>query len=238
MRSTEDYQTVTSRLRGAASMCAASVLATVAAVSAAGCRGDDGATLAESEVSAGSTLKGVIRTPPLRVGDVELPDESPAGRGKPFAMRARPGGLLLVYFGYTACPDICPTTLADIGAALRGMDAERRRIEVAMVTFDPARDTGDVISSYLDHFVEGGHALRTEDPEQLEAAESAFHVVARRVEDGGTYSFEHTAMTYAVDENGTVLVEWPFGTTWEDMRSDIRLLLDRSAEANDKETTR
>ncbi len=122
-----------------------------------GCGGDgdesDGST--EAAGAAENELRGVVRTPPLYVGDVELPDESPTGRGEPFAMRADDGGLLLVYFGYTACPDICPTTLADIGAALRGMDGRHDLVEVAMVTFDPERDTGEVINSYLDHFVEG-----------------------------------------------------------------------------------
>lgn len=217
-------------------MWATAVVAISVVLLFAGCGGDDSGAAGGSGASSSTALKGVIRTPPLQVGDVELPDESPAGRGKPFAMRARPGGLLLVYFGYTSCPDICPTTLADIGAALRGMEAARSRVEVAMVTFDPERDTGEVISSFLDHFVEGGHALRTEDIHQLEAAESAFHVVARRVDEKGTYSFEHSAITYAVDDTGTVLVEWPFGTTWQDMRSDIHLLLDRSSENNDKET--
>jgi len=215
---------------------AVAAAALVAAMLTAGCGGDARSAVERASTQPGSALRGVVRTPPLRVGDVVLPDESPTGRGEPFAMRARPGGLLLVYFGYTACPDICPTTLADIGAALRGLKTGRDRVEVAMVTFDPERDTGEVVTSFLDHFVEGGHALRTEDSEQLQAAESAFRVVARRVDEKDTYSFEHTAITYAVDDSGTVLVEWPFGTTWQDMRSDIELLIDRSSVSNDKET--
>ncbi|MCZ7535773.1 MAG: SCO family protein [Acidimicrobiia bacterium] len=211
-------------------------VAAASLVGACGGGGDSSDTLPDAAGSASTFLRGVIRTPPLYVGDVELPDESPAGGGEPFAMRAGDDGLLLVYFGYTTCPDICPTTLADIGAALRGMEAGRDRVEVAMVTFDPERDTGDVINSYLDHFVEGGHALRPADAEQQEKAQETFRVIARPVEENGRLDFEHTALTYVVDDAGVVLVEWPFGTAPEDMRSDIEQLLDRVAEEAHKET--
>ncbi len=215
----------------------AAVIALAVAIPLAGCGGDDGGTAGGSEPSVTTALKGMVRTPPLQVGDIELPDESPEGRGEPFAMKADEGGLLLVYFGYTSCPDICPTTLADIGAALRGMTDDREKIDVAMVTFDPERDTGEVISSYLDHFVDGGHALRTENPALQQSAQDAFHVVARRVDEEDRYDFEHTAITYVIDESGTVPVEWPFGTAPEDMRSDIEQLLDRATAAGNNEET-
>jgi len=174
----------------------------------------------------GAALSGVVRTPPLDVSEVTLPDESPGRDGEPFAMRADENGLLLTYFGYTSCPDICPTTLSDIGVALEDLGLDRASVDVAMVTFDPERDTGEVISSYLDHFVEGGHALRTEDPEALAVAEQAFRVRADKVGEGEAYDFEHTAVTYVVDDTGTVILEWPFGTTPEAMRSDLEILLE------------
>lgn len=203
--------------RGAAVVIAALVWGTAAL---AGCGGGTG-----REARGG--LSGAVRTPPLQVGSVILPDESPGAGGAPFEMRAEPGGLLLVYFGFTSCPDICPTTLSDVGRALQKLGSERRRVEVAMVTVDPERDTGEVISSYLDHFVDGGHALRTTDPARQQAAQDAFRVVARRVPDGATYTYEHTAVTYVVDERGEVVVEWPFGTAPDAMRRDLQVLLRR-----------
>lgn len=169
-------------------------------------------------------LAGTVREPPLAVGDVALPDVSAAGRGEPFAMRAPDGGLLVVYFGYTSCPDLCPTTLADIGAALRAMPATRDRVEVVMVTIDPARDRPAVMNSFLDHFVEGGHALRTRRRADLDRAMAAFRAWARPSGDGG---FEHTTSTYAVDDRGTVVLEWPFGISPDDLRADLDTLLDR-----------
>jgi protein SCO1 len=199
----------------------------VAAVTMLGaCGGGNG-----DDRAAHQALSGVVRTPPLEVGTVSLPDETPGADGTPFVMRAQPGGLLLVYFGYTSCPDICPTTLSDIGRALQRLPAaDRDRVVVAMATVDPNRDTATVMTSYLDHFVHGGHALRTTDPAQQQQAQDAFRVVAKRVDDGTSYSFEHTAVTYVVDEHGTVVLEWPFGVSPAAMRDDLQTLLHRSAE--------
>lgn len=200
--------------------------------------GGDGATETggTGAEAAEESLAGIVRTPPLDVSGISLPDESPGADGRPFAMRADDGGLLLVYFGFTSCPDICPTTLADIGAALRDNPADER-VDVALVTVDPERDTGEVMTSYLDHFVRSGHALRAGDPAELDAALKAFRAVARKVEDGESYTFEHSAITYAVDSDGTVVLEWPFGVPADAMRADIDVLLariDAAAETNEE----
>ena len=175
-----------------------------------------------------SSLQGVVRKPALQVASVTLPDESPLAAGAPFAMKAPKGGLLLAYFGYTNCPDVCPTTLSDIGRALRELPAgEREKVEVAFATVDPDRDSGAILSSYLDHFVDGGHALRTTDATQLQAAEDAFGVIAKKVPEGSSYSMEHTAITFVIDDTGKVVVEWPFGTDSSVMADDMKLLLSR-----------
>ncbi len=212
---------MTARPRRSAAALVALVVA--GAVVLAGCGGDDG-------VRPRSGLSGAVRTPPLEVGTVSLPDESPGANGAPFAMKAAPGSLLLVYFGFTSCPDICPTTLSDLGRTVQKLPAgERDRVDVAMVTVDPDRDTGSVLTSYLDTFVDGGGvALRTTDPTQLQSAQDAFRVVANRIPEGDTYTFEHTAVTYVVDEHGTVVVEWPFGTSPDAMARDLRILLRRA----------
>ncbi|MFN8028676.1 MAG: SCO family protein [Acidimicrobiia bacterium] len=175
-----------------------------------------------------SSLQGVVRKPALQVGTVTLPDESPTAAGAPFAMKAAPGGLLLVYFGYTNCPDVCPTTLSDIGQALRKLPAgDRDKVEVAFATIDPDRDSGEKLASYLDHFVDGGHALRTTDTTMLQNAEAAFNVTAKKVPEGTSYSMDHTAITFVVDDTGKVVVEWPFGTDAKTMAGDLQLLLSR-----------
>jgi len=173
-------------------------------------------------------LHGFTRTPPPRVGDVGLPDVSPGHGGRRMAFRAAPGGLLLVYFGYTSCPDVCPTTLSDLGRALKALPgAQRRMVSVGMVTVDPARDTRTVLNGYLGHFLPAWHALRTTSTARLRGAERAFNAYSRLgpKDRTGNYAVVHTAEVYAVDEGGTVEAEWPFGTSPADLAADLRTLL-------------
>lgn len=188
------------------------------AAAPAGCGGDDDKT----------HLNGFTRTPPANVTSVSLPDVSPGAGGEPLAFRAKPGGLLLAYFGFTYCPDICPTTLADVRRALDRLPAaDRRRVAVAMATVDPVRDTRKVLNGYLSHFFPTWHALRTTDPAALRRAERAFgaaHQIGPK-DAGGEYDVSHTASLYAVDEQGVVRVEWPFGTEADAIAADLRSLL-------------
>lgn len=195
------------------------------------CSNDGPSASAGSSGLASSSLKGMVRTEPLQVGSVSLPRaDDPA---TPFTTVAPDGGLLLVYFGYTSCPDVCPTTLSDLRVALDTLPAElRSRVTVAMETVDPERDTAEVMSSYLKHFVSDGVALRQPDPVALKQAADAFGVqfeVAEH-EPGENYEVSHTGVTYVVDDTGTVVVEWPFGFGSDDMASDLAALL-RKADA-------
>lgn len=188
------------------------------AATVAGCGGNDDAP----------TLNGFTRTPPARVGAVGLPDVAPGAGGRTLRFRAERGGLLLAYFGYTYCPDICPTTLADVRLALGRLPAaQRRRVTVAMATVDPERDTPKVLNGYLRHFFSTWHALRTTDPAALRRAEKPFgarHEIGPEKADGD-YDVSHTAVLYAVDDAGVVRVEWPFGSAPEDIAADLRTLL-------------
>lgn len=172
-------------------------------------------------------LHGYVRAPSLEVGEVTLPDVAPGGERRS-AMRAAPNGLLLVYFGYTSCPDVCPTTMADLRAALERLPADLRgRIQVGMVTVDPRRDTPRALNAYLGHFFASWRALRTTDPAELARAELAFQTTHRlgAKDAGGNYEVTHTSVVFAVDPAGRVRVEWPFGTKPEAIASDLRAVL-------------
>ena len=178
-------------------------------------------------------LSGVLRSPPLNASGVTLPavDDGDSRAGMPFV--ADRGKLLLVYFGYTSCPDVCPTTFADLRAAIEGLpEDDRDRIEVAMVTVDPERDTEAKMAEYLGFFFDDWRAYRTSDPEELARAEQAFaasHRIGKKDRDG-TYEVSHTATLSVVDGKGEVLVEWPFGTSAEAMTGDLELLLEEDGE--------
>lgn len=208
------------RVLGAVALCA------VAAVVLASCgRGGEAASAPTGEAT--KQMAGVVRNPSLEVGSVTLPDVGAAGA--PFPLKAQPGGLLLLYFGYTNCPDVCPTTLSDIKRVRRNLGDEGSRVAVAMVTVDPARDTAAILTSYLGHFLDDAHALRTDDPAQLAAATGSVGVTVatRPTSDPAFYTVDHTATLYAVDPEGRVVVEWPFGTSAQAIESDLRTLLDK-----------
>ena len=170
-------------------------------------------------------LSGFVRDPLPDVSASSLPDASNGGAD--FAMRAPQGELLILYFGYTSCPDVCPTTLADLRSALRELGDEAAKVNVAMVTIDPERDTDEVITGYVQSFVPGAHGLRTAIPEDLREAADFFGAdYGVSVDDEGTYEVFHTAHLYAIDDRGLLQVTWPFGTEPENLAADIGLLLE------------
>ena len=186
---------------------------------ATGACGDDGP----------DELSGAVRSPALDVAGVSLPAVGEDGSAETLAMRAPPDELYLVYFGYTSCPDVCPTTMSDISVALEDLpDDLADRVTVAMATVDPERDTAEVVAGYLDHFFDRSLALRTTDPAALAAATDAFGVQfeVEAHAPGEAYDVAHSAVTYVVDDTGTVVVEWPFGFDSEAMTSDLRILLE------------
>jgi len=184
----------------------------VAAVVAAGCSSEP------------AELAGIVRTPLPDVSQVALP--AVADGEEPFTMRAEPGGLLLVYFGFTSCPDVCPTTLSDVRSALAELGDDASRVQVAMATVDPMRDTPDVMTGYLRSFVPDGIPLRTEDDTVLRSAATAFGAsyTVTTGDDGGI-EVAHTGHLYAVDDQGLLQITWPFGVTDEDIASDLEILL-------------
>lgn len=168
-------------------------------------------------------LTGYVRTPVPAVGEVSLPDASAGGAD--FAMRAESGGILVVYFGYTSCPDVCPTTLAGLRTALADMGAKADKVSVAMVTVDPGRDSADVITGYVQSFIPGAHALRTDDDARLRGAAAAFGADYNVTVSADAYEVAHTPHLYAVDAAGNLRVTWPFGTEPDAIAADLEILL-------------
>lgn len=171
-------------------------------------------------------LKGIVPPSTANTATVALPEAHLDGPPAPFALRASEGGLLIVFFGFASCPDVCPTTLSDIRAALRPLGGEMARCEVAFITVDLVRDSAAVLVPYLASFVPRGHALRPASQEQLAVAERAFgaNSSVTRWPDGKV-DVSHWDVTSVVDEAGRIRVEWPFGTRPADMTHDLRILL-------------
>lgn len=178
-------------------------------------------------------LAGSVLEPLPVVAGISLPDAT--NDLQPFELTAQPGGLLVVYFGYTNCPDFCPTTMSDVKLARSRLD-EPERVSVAMVTVDPERDfvdkpelcDGIVLACYVRSFVDDAHALGTDDPDALAEAATAFGVSYNVLKNGDEVVVEHSTRLYAVDDQGRMVVTWPFGTTVDDLTSDLRILLDQA----------
>ena len=183
--------------------------------------GDDSSA---ATTTAPRVISGYQTDPPQNVNGDSLPE---AGVGTPFEFVAEPGHLLVVYFGYTNCPDVCPTTLYDLKKALEQLGDKADRIDVAMDTIDPDRDTDDVITGYLHSFIPKGHALRTTDQEVLTQATKAFGAsYSVTTSDDGVIEVSHSPFMYLVDEHADIVLTWPFGLPSDAIAIDLDIMLD------------
>jgi protein SCO1/2 len=113
-------------------------------------------------------------------------------KGKPF----------LVFFGFTRCPDVCPTTLFDVSEVMRSLGPDADRTAALFVTVDPERDTAAALKDYLTSFDPHVHGL-TGDPAALAAIAKAYRVYYKKVPlEGGDYTMDHTAIVYLMDKDG------------------------------------
>jgi protein SCO1/2 len=110
---------------------------------------------------------------------------------------------LVIYFGYTFCPDVCPTTLMDIAGALDALGPRAAAVQGLFITIDPRRDTPNVLTEYLKSFDQRLIGL-TGTPAQIAQAAKSFHVFYELQDaDDGNYSYDHSAFIYVVDPQGT-----------------------------------
>lgn len=213
----------------------AAAVALALAVAACGSSGDatveppdEAAEQTIDEQVAAGTLSGVVREPTPVVRGHELPSLTTPGVEVDFA--ASNDGIQVVYFGFTNCPDICPTTLFDLTVALRKLDefspGAADRVETVMVTVDPDRDL-EILPDYLTSFISNGVALGTSDADRLLAAAEPFGVNYEvRTLDDGTIEVDHTPFLYAVNDAGELVLSWQFGASSNDMAADLAILLE------------
>ncbi len=145
--------------------------------------------------------------------------------GKPITDQDLKGEPLLVFFGYTHCPDICPTTLFEISEVLRAMGPDADRVHALYITVDPERDTPAVMKDYLSSF---DPHLRgaTGDRKAIEAAEKAYRVFAQKVPgENGDYSMDHTALVYLMDKQGRFVAPFSLKRRPEEAAADLKKYL-------------
>ena len=136
------------------------------------------------------------------------------------------GKVTLLFFGYTQCPDVCPTTLSDLAAVKQKLGAKGDKLQVVFVSVDPARDTPEMLKSYIANFDPSFLALRGSDEELAKMAKD-FKIYYKKV-DGKTptsYTMDHSAGSYVYDTKGNVRLYYRYGSGVAALVSDIRLLL-------------
>ena len=146
--------------------------------------------------------------------------------GKPRTLADFKGKVVVLFFGYTQCPDICPTTLAASAAAMKLLGEDADKVQVLFVTLDPARDTPEVLSRYAPAFNPSFLGLYGNEAATAAAAKE-FKVFFQKQPGSSpeTYTIDHTAASYAIDPQGHLRLYIKHGETPEQIAADIKLLL-------------
>ncbi len=138
---------------------------------------------------------------------------SPSDIGGPFHLVDQSGAAVderllagkwsAVFFGYTYCPDVCPTTLATLGQAVAALGDRSGQFQVVFITVDPERDTPKAMAAYLDSasFPKATRGL-TGSPAQIAAVAHAYHVYYQKAPQGASYTMDHSAVVYLIDPGG------------------------------------
>jgi protein SCO1/2 len=160
--------------------------------------------------------------PPRELMDFTLPNQD----GEPMSLSDLRGKPTLIYFGYTYCPDICPTTLADVRRATRTLNEQGDDVNVLMISVDPERDTPEVLNRYLSNFDEDFVGM-TADRQTMRQIGADYGLYVDKVEIEGTtadYLIDHSAATYLVDSEGNLVMMYGYGIPPEVIVEDVQAL--------------
>jgi protein SCO1/2 len=187
-------------------------------------------TVALSLAFAGAVVAAPSAAPALKAGTFEPPAAAPdfalnGSDGQPLKLARYRGKLVLLMFGFTNCPEVCPTTLATLAEARKALGADGAAVQVVYVTVDPERDDVTRIRQYLGAFdptFVGG----TGSTDALAAVRKSFGVVAEKVaRPGGGYGMNHSSSVYLIDRAGRLRAMMPYGHEAKDFVHDLKLLL-------------
>ena len=153
---------------------------------------------------------------------LELADHT----GKPRRLEDWRGKAVVLVFGFTHCPDVCPTTLADIALALKELGNDAERVQVLMVSVDPERDTPEALAKYVTAFDPRFVALRG-DLDATRKAAQEFKVYFEKRKQGESYTVDHSAQSYVIDPQGKLRLLVRHDRIAQDLAPDLRALLSR-----------
>jgi protein SCO1/2 len=146
---------------------------------------------------------------------------------KPRTLKDFQGKVVVMFFGYTQCPDVCPTSMTELVAVKKMLGADGEKLQVLFVTVDPERDKPELLKPYMANFDPSFLALYPETPEKLAAVAKDYKVYYKKV-DGKTptsYTMDHSAGSYIYDTQGRLRLYARYGSGAGALASDIKLLL-------------
>jgi len=169
------------------------------------------------------TLRGTVFDPPLPAPEIVLTQ----GNGSSFRLSETRGKIVLLYFGYTFCPDVCPTTLSDLRRVTADLGEDASHVQVLFVTVDPERDTFEKMGEYVSQFDPNFIGL-SGSMDELEKVWNEYGIYREETEfpnSASGYLVNHTARVYLIDQDGNLHLSYSYGTPPEYIVNDIKTLL-------------
>jgi protein SCO1 len=168
-------------------------------------------------------INGVMLDPPK-----PMPDFTLSAASGPVRLSDFRGKIVVLYFGYLSCPDVCPTTLAALRQALDTLGPEAQKVQVVFVSVDYKRDTPQKILGYVTNFRPDFVGL-TGSQAQIDAVTQDFGIfyALNAPDASGFYSVDHTATVQVLDPQGNLILTWPYGLQPDEMAGDLQVLLGR-----------
>jgi len=193
------------------------LLGAVACIALAGCD-----KLASTAGEPKTTFRGADITGADYARRLALPDVN----GQTRTLEDFKGKVTVVFFGYTQCPDVCPTTLAELAQVKKSLGADGDKLQGVFVSIDPERDTPEILKSYMASFDPSFIALRG-TPEQTQAAAKEFKVFYAKVPGSteGSYTMDHTAGAFVLDGQGKPRLFERYGGGADALAADIKALM-------------
>lgn len=174
-----------------------------------------------AQLTHAAELKSGVFDPPRAAPDFSLP----SSHGGEFTLSQQQGKLVVLGFGFSHCPDICPTTLANLAQVRKNLGALADEVQVVYVTVDPERDNVERLRTYMKNFHSSFIGL-SGTAETLAEVRKAYGIIAaKEVHNDGNYEVHHSSYLYLIDREGLLRALVPYGKTADDIVHDIKILL-------------
>jgi len=168
------------------------------------------------------TFRGTLYDPALPAPEIELTQ----GNGSSFRLSEMRGRVVLLFFGYTSCPDVCPTTLSDLHRVMGELGSNADQVQVVFATVDPNRDTPEKLQEYVSIFDPSfiGLSGSMDEMEKVWADYGVYREEEQLPNSATGYLVNHTARVNVIDRDGNLHLSYSFGTPVEDIVHDLKIL--------------